>query len=115
MFVLFDRIPHEGGLVDGRFTLSENIADAGGLMCALHALQLQTDYDLKAFFENYAKTWRLKAREEYHRLLLELDCHAPAKLRANIQLSNLDLFYETYEIDETDDMYLSPEERVTIW
>ena len=115
MLALFDGLPHEGGFVDGRFTLSENIADAGGLICALQALQSLPEHDFEEFFTHWATTWRMKATPEYHQLLLNLDCHAPAKLRANMQLSNLDLFYESYEIEEHHGMYVAPQARVVIW
>jgi predicted metalloendopeptidase len=36
--------------------------------------------------------WRLKASEEYQQMLLSMDVHAPGKLRANVQASNLDEF-----------------------
>ena len=115
MLALFDGLAHEGGFVDGRFTLSENIADAGGLICALEALKNLRDHDVEAFFTHWATTWRMKATPEYHQLLLNVDCHAPAKLRANVQLSNLDLFYDVYEIEEHHGMYVPPEARVVIW
>ena len=115
MQALFDGIAHGEGFVDGLLTVSENIADAGGLMCALEALMSFPEYDLEAFFESWASIWKMKATPEYSQLLLTLDVHAPAQLRTNIQLSNLDLFYDVYDIDETDGMYIEPERRVLVW
>ena len=35
----FDGLPFAGGTVNGTLTVSENIADAGGLNCALEAAE----------------------------------------------------------------------------
>ncbi|MDR3333203.1 MAG: M13 family metallopeptidase [Synergistaceae bacterium] len=115
MIALFDGIPYGGGNVNGRLTLGENIADAGGLYCALDVLKSKQDASLEEFFESYAILWRAKLRPEFETFLLTADPHAPMKLRLNVQLSNCDAFYETYDIAETDDMYMTPEKRAKIW
>lgn len=115
MIAEFDGISFAGGKVNGTLTVSENIADAGGLSCALEAAKKEADVSLEDFFTNWAKIWRTKAREQYQQLLLSIDVHAPAKLRANVQVKNLDDFYTTFNITEEDAMYLSPEKRVHIW
>ncbi|MFZ8765238.1 M13 family metallopeptidase [Enterococcus diestrammenae] len=115
MIAEFDGIEFAGGKVNGTLTVSENIADAGGLSCALAAAKRDGDVSLDDFFTNWAKIWRTKAREQYQQLLLAIDVHAPAKLRANVQLANIDDFYSTYQIEPTDKMYLPPEKRVHIW
>ncbi|KRM93263.1 M13 family peptidase [Lentilactobacillus senioris DSM 24302 = JCM 17472] len=111
----FDGLPFAGGKVNGKLTVSENIADAGGLSCAEEAAKNEADYDLKAFFTGWARVWRTKATKEYQQLLLNIDVHAPAELRANVQVKNLADFYTTFNVTETDGMYLAPEKRVTIW
>ncbi|WP_333493266.1 M13-type metalloendopeptidase, partial [Lactococcus lactis] len=37
------------------------------------------------------------ASKEFQQMLLSMDVHAPAKLRANIPPTNLEEFYETFE------------------
>ena len=115
MIAEFDGLPYAGGKVNGTLTVSENIADAGGLSCALAAAKKEDQVSLEDFFTNWAKIWRSKARPQYEQLLLAIDVHAPAKLRGNIQLQNIDDFYTTYDINEQDGMYLTPEKRVHIW
>ncbi|MDN6527005.1 MAG: M13 family peptidase [Tetragenococcus halophilus] len=111
----FDGLQFAGGTVNGKLTVSENIADAGGLSCALEAAKKEDQNHLEAFFYNWAKIWRTKAKEQYQQLLLAIDVHAPAKLRANVQLQNLDDFFTVFDIQSTDGMYRKAENRVKIW
>lgn len=111
----FDGIPFAGQKVNGKLTVSENIADAGGLSCALEAAKTEADFNAQEFFINWATIWRMKATEQYMQLLLSIDVHAPQKLRANIQAENLDDFYTAFDIKPGDEMYRAPEDRVHIW
>lgn len=111
----FDGIPFAGQKVNGKLTVSENIADAGGLSCALEAAKTEADFNAQEFFINWATIWRMKATEQYMQLLLSIDVHAPQKLRANIQAENLDDFYTAFDIKLGDEMYRAPEDRVHIW
>ena len=115
MIEQFDDIPFGNGKVNGTLTVSENIADAGGLSCALEAAQLEEDFSGTDLFENWARIWRQKSQEQYIDLLLAVDVHSPNKLRANIQVKNSDEFYHLYDITKSDAMYLEPEKRISIW
>ncbi|MFD1391979.1 M13 family metallopeptidase [Lacticaseibacillus jixianensis] len=115
MIAEFDGIETPAGKVNGKQIVSENIADAGGLAAALETAQREPDVDLKAFFTNWARVWRQKARPEYMKFILSIDVHAPAKLRANIQPQNLDEFYEAFNVLPGDGMYTEPAKRVHIW
>ncbi|WP_447495282.1 M13-type metalloendopeptidase [Escherichia coli] len=75
----------------------------------------EADHSLADFSSAGRRFWRTKAKKEYQQLLLQIDVHAPAKLRANIQPQNLMEFYDTFAITEKDAMYLPPEKRVHIW
>lgn len=111
----FDGLAYAGQTVNGKLTVSENIADAGGLSCALEAAKGEPDVDLRAFFLNWAAIWRQKATKEREQLLLAIDVHAPAKLRANVQVQNLDDFFDTFAVKPGDGMYKTPADRVKIW
>ncbi|VEU70214.1 M13 family metallopeptidase [Mycoplasmopsis glycophila] len=112
---IFDGIETEHGKVNGTLTVSENIADMGGFSCALEAAQKEPDFKAEDFFENWARIWRILSKPEAAKRRLESDVHAPGKQRANVQLSNCDLFYETYNITPSDGMYIEPSKRVKIW
>lgn len=115
MIEQWDGLETTVGKVNGKLTVSENIADNGGLACSLAVLKTEKDYNLEEFFKNWARVWRMVAKEEYQKLLLETDVHSPGPLRANITVKNFDEFYETFNIDENDNMYLPKEKRIIIW
>ncbi|WP_442892134.1 M13 family metallopeptidase [Companilactobacillus sp. HBUAS59699] len=111
----FDGIPYAGGKVNGKLVVSENVADVGGLRCALEAAKTENDYDVKKFFINWARVWRLKATKEFNELLLSTDVHAPGPLRANVQAQNMDEFYDAFGVTKDDGMWLDEDKRVNIW
>lgn len=115
MIAEFDGLPFAGQKVNGKLTVSENIADAGGLSCALAAAKEEKDFDAQRFFINWARIWRMKATDQYMQLLLSIDVHSPNKLRANVQAQNQDEFYQAFNVQAGDGMYLAPEKRVNIW
>ncbi|WP_027121576.1 M13 family metallopeptidase [Mycoplasma leonicaptivi] len=112
---LFDGQETEFGKVNGKLTVSENIADLGGFECALEAAQKEKDFDAKEFFINWATIWRSIYKEGAAKRQLDSDVHSPAKIRANVILSNNNLFNETFEITENDKMFVQPSKRVKIW
>ncbi|URZ87641.1 M13 family metallopeptidase [Floricoccus penangensis] len=111
----FDGLEIAGGKVNGTLVVSENIADAGGLTAAMTAALLEEDANLEELFTQWATIWRMKAHKEYQQMLLSADVHAPGKLRANVQPTNLDEFFETFDVKEGDEMWRAPEDRVKIW
>lgn len=115
MITEFDGLETPAGKVNGKLVVSENIADAGGLSCALEAAKGEPHVNLKAFFINWARVWCMKSSLERQKLLLNIDVHAPNELRADVQPKNLADFYQTFNIQPGDGMYLPPEKRVNIW
>ena len=112
--------------VNGEFTLTENIADLGGVNIAYDALQLYLKdhpdatkaYDdtiSKLFFLSYARMWRQKSTPEYLKNMTKSDSHSPNFLRVNAILKNVDAFEKTFEVKEGDKMYKAPADRIKIW
>lgn len=57
MIEQFDGVPSQGGKVNGELTVSENIADNGGLAAALKATSALDQPDYEAFFVKWAHIW----------------------------------------------------------
>jgi putative endopeptidase len=123
VFDLFDGVTYMGGKVDGKLTLSENIADLGGVAIALTALKTElkgkSETDINAayrdFFTSYAVSWRNKDRPRKAKQALLLDVHSPAPLRVNLIVRNFQEFYDAFGIKEGDPGYVPVEKRVTLW
>ena len=111
----FDGIELPWGTVNGKFTVSENIADNGGMAVTLDIMSHSEGVSFEEYFTNWAKVWCQKAKPEYQALLLKVDVHGPAYLRTNMPPRNFDEWYETYGVKKTDKMYIAPSKRVVIW
>jgi putative endopeptidase len=110
--------------VNGKQTLSENIADVAGLSAALDAYRLSL-HGKKApvidglsgeqrFFLAYARAWRVKMRPAALRNRILTDGHAPAMYRADT-VRNIDAWYDAFSVKPGDKLYLAPADRVRVW
>lgn len=117
--------PIEGAYVNGKLTLGENIADLTGLYMAHYAYHLEHNSQPEVMpgpysadqmlFMSWARVWRVKHREQALREQLISDPHAPGHFRCNGVLSNLAAFYQTYNVQEGDAMYIPESKRVKLW
>lgn len=113
--------------VDGRLTLSENIADFGGLAIASDALQAQLAAadepdpmhdgysQTQRFFLNWAVIWRQNLTPDERRLRLRTDPHAPAALRANAAAANLAAYAAAFGCAPGDRMWRAAVDRIGLW
>ena len=111
----FDGIELPWGKVNGKFIVSENMADNGGMAVTLEIMSNTPNASYEEYFYNWARVWCLKAKPEYLQLLLNLDVHGPNILRANMPPRNFKEWYETFNVKKSDKMYISPSKRVVIW
>lgn len=123
----YSKIEVEDGLnLNGEFTLGENTADLGGVLSAYYGLQRYYETHEKPgdidglsqeqrLFMSWATVWRNKTRDEALRTQIKTDPHSPGYYRAFIPLQNIDEWYAAFGIEETDKMYVAPEDRVRIW
>jgi predicted metalloendopeptidase len=110
--------------VNGKLTLSENIADVAGLAASYDAWRtslggkpapmvagLTGD---QQFFIAFGQSWRGKLREPSVRLQILGDSHAPNEYRT-ATVRNLDPWYAAFDVKPGQAMYLAPAERVRVW
>ena len=117
--------PFDDLAVNGEFTQGENIGDLGGISIGLLAYNMSLGDKEAAVidgftgeqrvFLGYAQVWRNKYRDERLRQLIQTDPHSPSEYRANGAVRNVPEFYEAFDVQEGDALYLPPEERVKIW
>lgn len=114
---MYDNLTIEGEKVNGSLTLGENIADLGGVEISLRAMRRFFGNNNKdtIFFYNYANIWRCKIRKEEIIKRLMSDPHSPACFRVNTILSNVDAFYDTFNINNNTQRWLEPSKRARIW
>jgi len=111
-------------LVNGAFTVGENIGDLGGVTIAYAAYLISLRGEEapvidgltgdQRFFEGWAQCWKTKTRPAESIRRLSVDPHSPPEFRANV-VRNLEEFYAAYGVAEGDGMWLAPEDRVRIW
>ena len=115
MIQQFDGIELPWGKVNGAFIVSENMADNGGISVTLDIMSRTEGASYEEYFFNWARVWCQKAKPEYQKLLLSVDVHGPCMLRANMPPRNFEEWYTTFDVKETDKMYLAPDKRIVIW
>ncbi len=117
--------PFEGIHVNGEFTLGENIGDLGGMAVAYEAYMLSLDGNeapeidgltgQQRFFLGWGQIWRRLYRDDELKKRIVVDPHSPSRYRCNGILSNMDAFYEAFDVPAGSKMYVAPEDRVRIW
>jgi len=117
--------PLPGHFVDGKFTMGENIGDVGGLSMAYHAYKLALGGKEapvingitgdQRFFLAWAQVWKQKYRDDSLINRLKSAPHSPAEFRVNGVVRNMGEWYKAFGVKEGDALYLSPEDRVSIW
>lgn len=114
-----------GKTVNGELTIGENIGDLGGLAIAWKAYQLSLNGEespvidglsgAQRFFLSWAYAWQQKSRDEEVVRLLTIDPHSPNEFRCNQIVRNIEVFYDAFDVQPSDALWLAPEQRVTIW
>ena len=104
-----------GQSVNGALCTGETIADLGAMACVLDIADDMENADMALVMRSWANIWAARMSIETAAYMLAVDVHAPNKVRTNFVLSQLDEFYDTFNITDTDGMYVVPEDRVTIW
>lgn len=110
----------------GKLTLGENIADLGGVLIAYDALQKKLAESGKTeaidgftpehrFFLEQARIWCTNIRKELALQFLMSDSHSSPHLRVNGVDTNVDAWYQAWQVADTNKLYKTPDKRVRIW
>ncbi|MFV0287744.1 MAG: M13-type metalloendopeptidase, partial [Demequina sp.] len=113
--------------VNGALTVGENIGDLAGVEIALKAYEIKLGHPIdeapevdgltakQRFFIGYALTERMVVRSEALITRIAMDPHSPSEFRVNGIVRNMNAWYDAFGVTEGDELYLAPEERVSIW
>ena len=111
--------------IKGAMTVGENTADIAGIAVAYDAFKMtQEGQDStklgnftpdQRFFLSIAKIWRVKMKDEFLRLWINNNPHSPPIWRVNGPLMNTSPFYDAFNVQPGDKMFLTKEDRITIW
>lgn len=122
-YAAFEVVP--GAFINPDLTMGENIADLGGVSIALDAyhaslggkpsMVLDGMTGDQRLFLAWAQVWRAKAREAALRQQVATDPHSPAKYRSFAPLRNVDAWYNTFNVQAGDKLYIAPEKRARLW
>ena len=98
----------------GKKLSGEAIADMGGMRCVLNLAKKKKDFDYDLFFRSYAEFWRYKTTYYNERQIMD-DVHPLSFLRTNVTVSQFDEFYDCYDIQPGDGMYVDKASRIAVW
>ncbi len=114
-----------GKRIDGKLTLSENLADLSGMQVAFKAYQrslggkpapvIDGRSGEQRFFLAAAQFRRVKMRDEAMLTMLSSDPHAPHAMRANGPAANTDAFHKAFGTVPGDRMYRPAHARIRVW
>lgn len=116
--------PRPGLAVNGKLTQTENIADLAGLAAAFDAYRKTLGPQAKdqayvrkrdrEFFIGFARSWRGEIREEALPTVIATDGHPPETYRI-ATVRNIDAWYDAFDVQPGQRLYLEPKARVRIW
>jgi putative endopeptidase len=114
-----------GDKVNGKLTLGENIADLGGVKLAYAAFKAELEKASSAsfagfspeqqFFLGYAQGWCVNERDEFLRMMVATNPHAPSHFRVIGPLSNLPEFANAFSCKSGDKMVREGANRCEVW
>lgn len=114
----YETVP--GVFLQGKLILGEAIADIGGLQLAIEALRMKATEEelasqLQELFLTFARCECGHATTERLIELAKIDPHPPSPFRVNCVVGHTEAFYETYNVQPTDKLYIAKSARAHIW
>lgn len=119
----FEALP--GIFLNGERSLGENIGDLTGVTMAYKAYKRSLNGQEapvidgftgdQRFFLAYGQIWNGKYTDAALENRIKTGVHSPGKYRTNGIVRNFGPWYDAFDVTEDDDLYLAPEDRVSIW
>lgn len=109
---------------NGNNTITEDVADLGGLNIAFDALNEYlkdkgaTEEEIKEAQKTFFEYHAMRYRAEYTPLQFQYmlgDVHSVNMVRVNGMVQHMDSWYELYNVQEGDSLYLPADKRIKIW
>ncbi len=111
---------------NGELSLGENIADLGGLNISYTAFQnaqkenpqvelIEGYTPDQRFFLSWARVWAQNTRDKEIIRRTKEDVHSLGINRVNGPVANMSEFHAAFGVEEGDALYISEEERASIW
>ena len=114
-----------GLFVNGQKTLGENIGDNGGIQVAYRAFQNRMKQEplkevegftpAQRFYLAYARIWASNVTPEFLAYMVNSDVHSPHIFRVNAALPMIDSWYDAFNVQPTDKMFIPKEKRALVW
>ena len=114
-----------GLFVNGQKTLGENIGDNGGIQVAYRAFENRMKQEplstidgftpAQRFYLAYARLWASNITPEFLARAVNSDVHSPHIFRVNAALPMIDSWYDAFNIQPTDKMFIPKEKRALVW
>jgi putative endopeptidase len=111
--------------VNGQKTLGENVSDNGGLKIAYRAYQNRMKQEplsnvegftpAQRFYLAYARVWASNITPEFLAIVVNSDVHSPNLSRVNAALPMIDTWYDAFNIQPSDKMFIPKEQRALVW
>ncbi|MBR2206399.1 MAG: M13 family metallopeptidase [Prevotella sp.] len=114
-----------GLFVNGEKTLGENIGDNGGIQVAYRAFENRMKQEslgttdgftpAQRFYLAYARVWASNMTPEILAYLVNSDTHSPNIFRVNAALPMINSWYDAFNIQPADKMFIPKEKRALVW
>lgn len=109
----------------GEQTSVEDVADLNGMNAAYRAMlahyqkkganEEQMLQAKRMFFIGYANLWAANYSDEYIRHRVETNIHSVGELRVNGIVRHMQGWYDAFDVQPGDQLYLAPQDRIKIW
>lgn len=106
----FEDVNCVGAQIEG-----EAIADLVAMKILLRIAAKEDGFDYDRFFRAFSESWRTITTFQTEYYTLSQDTHPLAYLRVNAVVQQFEEFYETYNVQKGDGMYLAPDLRLEVW